>query len=58
LLTRDSKSYLELRYNDFIPVLTKAIQEQQQQMEELKKQNESLLQRLQALEKGMGSKKF
>jgi hypothetical protein len=30
LLSRDSEGSLELRYNDFIPILTKAIQEQQQ----------------------------
>jgi hypothetical protein len=36
LLNRDDNGYLELRYNDFIPILTRAIQEQQQEIEALK----------------------
>jgi len=36
MLTKDDKGYFSLRYNDFIPVLTKAIQEQQAQIETLK----------------------
>jgi hypothetical protein len=38
-------------YSDIIPVLTKAIQEQQGLIEDLKKQNENLSKRLDALEK-------
>jgi hypothetical protein len=36
LLTKDDNGYFTVRYNDFIPVLTKAIQEQQAQIEILK----------------------
>jgi hypothetical protein len=36
ILTKDDSGYMSLRYNDFIPVLTKAIQEQQAQIEALK----------------------
>lgn len=38
-------------YSDIIPVLTKAIQEQQGIIEDLKKQNEALTKRVEALEK-------
>ena len=40
LLTQDSKGRLELRYNDFIPILTKAIQEQQLMIDKLQNYNE------------------
>ena len=43
ILNKDDKGYMSLRYNDFIPVLTKAVQE-------LKTMNEQLLKRLEALE--------
>jgi hypothetical protein len=36
LLNKDDNGFLELRYNDFIPILTRAIQEQQQEIEALK----------------------
>lgn len=38
----ESKEHLFVRYMDYTAVLTKAIQEQQQQIEELKKQNQEL----------------
>lgn len=38
-LTKDDKGFLSIRYNDFIPILTKAIQEQQAQIEALKSEN-------------------
>ncbi len=38
-LTKDDNGYLSIRYNDLIPVLTKAIQEQQAQIEALKSSN-------------------
>jgi hypothetical protein len=57
--TKDDKGMYGVRYNDFIPITIKAVQEQQLQIEELKKQNEELmkvnaaiLKRLEALEKG------
>ena len=40
-----------LRYADFVVPLVKAVQEQQQQLEELKKQNADLMKRIVALEK-------
>lgn len=40
-LTKDDKGYLSLRYNDLIPVLTKAVQEQQLIIEKLQKTNET-----------------
>lgn len=42
---------LGIFYSDIIPVLTKAIQEQQDIIEDLKKQNEALTKRVEALEK-------
>ncbi len=53
LISKDDQGYLSLRYNDFIPVLTKAIQElsasldilkkeYMSQVELLKKENETL----------------
>ena len=44
MLTKDDNGYMALRYNDFIPVLVKGMQEQQSQIEELQsKLNEQLL---------------
>ena len=37
IVTKDDKGYYGVRYNDFIPLLIKAVQEQQQQIDELKK---------------------
>ncbi len=58
LLSKDDKGQLSLRYNDFIPLLTKAVQEQQQiieqQTSEIEAQNnnyEKLLKRIEQLEK-------
>ena len=39
-----------MRYNDFIPIAIKGIQEQQQQIEELKANYKRLLERLDDLE--------
>ncbi len=57
-LTKDDDGHLSLRYNDFIALLTKAIQEQQeiieQQSTEIEAQNinyEKLLKRIEQLEK-------
>jgi hypothetical protein len=52
-LTRDSKGFLELRYNDFIPVLTKAIQEQQLQIQQQNAQIKEQQQRIEKLEKAV-----
>ncbi len=56
-LTKDDKGYISLRYNDLIPVLTKAIQEQQELINELQAKNDehdtnykNLLSRLETLE--------
>ncbi len=50
ILTKDDNGFMSLRYNDFIPVLTKAIQEQQTQIQELKTQNNSMQAQLSALQ--------
>ena len=42
LISKDNEGSLELRYNDFIPILTKALQEQQAIIEELKARIETL----------------
>jgi len=42
LIHKDSEGSLELRYNDFIPILTKAIQEQETKIAMLQKQNEDM----------------
>ena len=39
-----------LKYSDFVMPMVKAIQEQQQQIEDLKRQNELLIKRLEKLE--------
>lgn len=56
-LTKDDKGYISLRYNDFIALLTKAIQEQQQIIEtqnaKIENQNKNykkLLKRVEQLE--------
>ena len=43
-------TFKSVNYIGMVPVLTKAIQEQQQQIDELKKQNELLIKRLEKLE--------
>lgn len=47
---RDKVEFDAVNYTGLIPVITKAMQEQQQQIEDLKKQNESLVKRLEKLE--------
>ena len=49
--TPDGQVYLGLNYAGFSVLAVKAIQEQQEQLEELRKKNEQLEERLQALEK-------
>jgi hypothetical protein len=58
ILSHTANGMFAVRYNDFLPIAIKAIQEQQVQIEELKKANEELqkmnviiLNRLEALEK-------
>ena len=50
ILTKDDKGYMSLRYNDFVPILTKAIQEQQDQIEGLRKTNENMRAQLDSLQ--------
>ena len=50
MLTTDDDGRLSLRYNDFIPILTKAVQELNDKTTALKKMNDQLLQRIEALE--------
>lgn len=57
VITKDDKGMLGVRYNDFIPISVKAIQEQQSLIEalqksneELRKSNEEILKRLKKLE--------
>ena len=58
VISKDEKGMLGVRYNDFISITVKAVQEQQAEIEALKKANEDLqktnaaiLKRLEALEK-------
>jgi trimeric autotransporter adhesin len=58
IISKDDAGMYGVRYNDFISISVKAIQEQQEQIEELKqinaalqKTNEDILKRLEALEK-------
>ncbi|MFN9113800.1 MAG: tail fiber domain-containing protein, partial [Bacteroidota bacterium] len=58
IITKDDQGMLGVRYNDFISISVKAIQEQQELIEtlqksnaELKKTNEAILERLERLEK-------
>ena len=50
LTDSDSLQSKSIKYNEIIPVLTKAVQEQQAQIEILQKQNIELLKRLKKLE--------
>ena len=50
LLSKDSKGGLSLRYNDFIPLLTKAIQELDAKNQALQKMNIELIKRIEKLE--------
>ena len=54
LLSKGYDGSLELRYNDFIPILTKAIQEQQAQIESQTSTIESQNSRIEKLEKMVG----
>ena len=49
-LLREAVEFKAVNYTGLIPVMTKAIQEQQEEIEALKKQNELLMQRLEKLE--------
>ncbi|MEO1547552.1 MAG: tail fiber domain-containing protein [Bacteroidota bacterium] len=51
ILTKDDNGYLSLRYNDFVPVLTKAIQEQQSQIRDLQQQNDAMLAQMSRIQK-------
>lgn len=58
VISKDDKGMYGVRYNDFIAITVKAVQEQQEEIEALKKQNaeliktnEVILKRLEALEK-------
>ncbi|WP_428661626.1 tail fiber domain-containing protein [Runella sp.] len=42
LLHKDENGYLSLRYNDLIPILVKALQEQQEEIEKLQKESQQL----------------
>ena len=50
-ITKDDKGMYNLRYNDFLAPMVKAIQEQQKIIEELQKNNADLVKRIEALEK-------
>ncbi|WP_400078142.1 tail fiber domain-containing protein [Winogradskyella sp. R77965] len=50
LLSKDSKGNLSLRYNDFIPLLTKAVQELNANNKSLQKMNIELVKRIEKLE--------
>ena len=50
ILSKDDQGYMSLRYNDFIPVLTKAIQEQQDIISKLKTEHKSLTSQLNLLQ--------
>jgi hypothetical protein len=57
IISKDDNGMYGVRYNDFLPITIKAVQEQQEQIEELKKANAALqninaaiLKRLEALE--------
>ena len=47
---KNENDFYGLRYSEFVVPMVKAIQEQQGQIEALKKQNEELMRRLSALE--------
>jgi hypothetical protein len=46
----DKEGIKMMNYSSFIPVLTKAVQEQQAMIEDLKSQNDELLKRIEKLE--------
>ena len=50
---QDGKRYLALNYSGFGVLAVKAIQEQQQQISSLKKENTDLVKRIESLEKRM-----
>ncbi|QCX39704.1 hypothetical protein FF125_15095 [Aureibaculum algae] len=50
MLTTADDGRLSLRYNDFIPILTKAVQELNNKTSSLEKQNAELMKRIKALE--------
>ncbi len=56
-IVEDFEGIKMLAYNNFIPLLTKAIQEQQQQIEDLKKDNELIKNEMSELKKLILSKK-
>ena len=57
IVTKDDAGMYSVRYNDFIAPMVKAIQEQQQMIETLIKQNELLLKRVDLLENNAVEKK-
>ena len=50
MLTTDDEGRLSLRYNDFTPLLTKAIQELHDKTTILEKMNKQLIERIERLE--------
>ncbi|MBL6663569.1 MAG: tail fiber domain-containing protein [Flavobacteriales bacterium] len=50
-LTQTDQGHYEVRYNDFIPIAIKGIQEQQEEIEQLKTKYNQLLERVEQLEK-------
>ncbi len=51
IINKDDAGMYSVRYNDFIAPMVKAIQEQQEMIEALKRQNELLIKRLEIVEK-------
>ena len=49
-LHKDDKGFMSLHYNDFIALLTKAVKEQQEIIEEQNKNYEKLLKKVEQLE--------
>lgn len=54
LLHKDDKGYISLRYNDFIAILTKAIQEQQEIIEQQKTEIKTMSSRIEKIEEIIG----
>ena len=50
IISKDDAGMYSVRYNDLLAPMVKAIQEQQQMIEALKKQNDLLLKRVDRLE--------
>ena len=50
-LTQTDQGHYEVRYNDFIPIAIKGIQEQQEEIEQFKTKYNQLLERIELLEK-------